>query len=100
MSMGEAGDYYRASTVETDEQGMPKTPGAINGGIYKRQTPEQAPMNYVNVEDIEEYVAKAKGLGATVMMEKMPVPGMGYFAMLMDPQRNMFGIWKSDMSAA
>ena len=99
MPMGEGMDYYMTSTVESDEQGMPKQPGAINGGMFKRMDPNQKPINYVNVESVDEYVAKAKSLGATVITEKMPVPGMGWFAHLMDPDGNAFGVWQVDMAA-
>ena len=92
-------DYYVTSTVETDEQGMPKEPGAINGGISPRMSPDQKPANYVNVESVEEYAGKAKELGATLVMDKMPVPGMGWFAMLIDPEGNTFGLWQTDPSA-
>jgi predicted enzyme related to lactoylglutathione lyase len=29
----------------------------------------------------------------------MPVPGMGWFAQLNDPQGNPFGVWQTDMEA-
>jgi predicted enzyme related to lactoylglutathione lyase len=92
-------DYYVTSTVDTDEQGMPKEPGAINGGIAPRMSPDQRPANYVNVESVDEYAGKAKGLGATLLMDKMPVPGMGWFALMMDPEGNTFGLWQTDASA-
>lgn len=93
-------DYWMVQTVPSDNQGMPTQPGAINGGLYKRQAPQQLPVNYVEVESVEEYTAKAKALGASVIIEKMPVPGMGWFAQLVDPQGNMLGIWQTDPAAA
>jgi len=33
------------------------------------------------------------------MKEKSPVPGMGWFAMLIDPQGTPFAIWQSDSGA-
>ena len=98
MPMGGT-DYYVTSTVESDDKGMPKEPGAINGGIYPRLSAEQVPVNYVNVESVVEYVSKAKGLGAKVSIDKMPVPGMGWFAQLLDPDGNPFGVWQEDPSA-
>jgi uncharacterized protein len=92
--------YYAIMSVPTDEQsGMPKEPGAINGGMYARQAPDQKPVNYVNVESVDEYVSKAKQLGATVVMDKMPVPEMGWYAQLTDPDGNLFGVWQNDPSA-
>ena len=93
-------DYWMVGTVPSDQNGMPTEPGGINGGLYKRQAPGQMPINYVNVESIDDYVGKAKSLGATVSLEKMPIPGMGYFAHLVDPQGNAFALFQGDPSAA
>lgn len=92
-------DYWMLSTVPTDEKGMPTEPGGINGGLTKRMNPGQLPINYVSVESVDDYVAKATKLGASVMLGKMPVPGMGWFAQLTDPQGNPFAIWQDDTSA-
>jgi predicted enzyme related to lactoylglutathione lyase len=99
MDMGEGGAYWVTSTGPTSQEGMPQEPGFINGGIAERMSPDQKPLNYVNVEDVNQYVTKAKGLGAQVLMDKMPVPGMGWFAQLLDPEGNIFGVWQNDMAA-
>ena len=78
---------------------MPLEPGAINGGIYHRQAPTQTTVNYANVESVDDYVKKATSLGARVVMGKMAVPGMGWFAQLSDPEGNVFGLWQTDPSA-
>ncbi len=98
MPMGEM-IYYGTSTVPTDEKGMPTQAGAINGGIMKKMAPEQRPINYTNVESVDQYLDKAKGLGANVIMGRMPVPGMGWYAQLTDPEGNPFGIWQDDQAA-
>ena len=92
-------EYWMLHTVPTDDKGMPTQPGGINGGITRRQNPGHRPINYVQVESLDQYLAKAKGLGARLMLEKMPVPGMGWFAQLLDPQGNPFAIWQDDSSA-
>jgi predicted enzyme related to lactoylglutathione lyase len=33
------------------------------------------------------------------MKERSPVPGMGWFAMLVDPQGNEFAMWQTDPQA-
>ncbi|HLF77310.1 MAG TPA: VOC family protein [Dehalococcoidia bacterium] len=96
MEGGEA--YYGISTGPSGEQG-PTEPGYIGGGLAKRMSPEQQPMNYVNVEDTDAYIKKAQGLGAQVLMGKMPVTGMGWIAQLRDPEGNLFGLWQTDMGA-
>jgi len=100
MTLGGGMDYWNLRTVPTDDKGMPTEPGGINGGLMKRQNPGQGAVNYIDVESVEEYVGKAKAAGATLLVDKMPVPGMGYFAQLVDPQGNPFGIWNTDPSAA
>ena len=94
-------DYRFIKTVDTDEKGAPAKPGAINGGMLTRPAgyTERAFLNYVNVESIESAVARAEGLGAKVMRPKTAVPGMGWFTILMDPQKNVFSLWQQDSAA-
>jgi uncharacterized protein len=35
-----------------------------------------------------------------VMMGKTPVPGMGWFAQLTDPEGNVIAVWETDPAAA
>jgi predicted enzyme related to lactoylglutathione lyase len=91
--------YHVVETVPMDEKGMPTETGGIGGGIAKRTSPDQRPTNYVEVESVDEYAEKAKKLGAREAMGKMPVPGMGFFAILIDPEGNPFGVWENDTSA-
>jgi predicted enzyme related to lactoylglutathione lyase len=94
-------DYHWIKTVDTDAKGAPTQPGGINGGMMKR--PEgyngHAWINYVSVDSLDAYVDHAQKLGAKVMKSKTPVPGMGWFAMLVDPQGNEFALWQTDSSA-
>lgn len=94
-------DYRLIKTVDTDEKGMPTQTGGINGGIMKRPAGYEgrAWVNYVNVESLEASMDRAQKLGATLMKGKSPVPGMGWFAMLIDPQGNPFALWQSDSNA-
>jgi predicted enzyme related to lactoylglutathione lyase len=94
-------DYRMVQTTATDASGHATSPGGINGGIAKRPAGYQmnGSANYVSVESIEATVEKAMKLGARVTKDKMAVPGMGWFAMLMDPQGNHFAIWKPDTNA-
>jgi len=92
-------DYWMVRTVPTDDKGVPTEPG-INGGLMKRPTPEaSAWMNYVTVASLDETVKKAQSIGATVMRPRSSVPKMGWFAILMDPQQNVFAIWQEDPKA-
>ena len=97
--MGGPTDYWLVKTVPTDAEGKPTSPG-VNGGIMRRMMPGQAPVNYISVENVDEFARKAERLGATLVLPKMPVPGMGWFAQLKDTEGNMFAIWQHDPAAA
>ena len=79
-------DYW---FVKTSEE-----PGALAGGMMARQAPGQGIMNYILVEDVSAYTGKAQGLGATVLVPKTEVPGMGWFVVLQDPQSNCIGLFE------
>jgi uncharacterized protein len=91
-------EYWMVGTVPTNEEGMPTRQG-VNGGLMRRMMPEQSIVNYIGVEDVDESVDRAQRLGAKVMMEKHPVPGMGWFAQLTDPAGNVFAVWQTDPQA-
>jgi hypothetical protein len=67
----------------------------INGAVMKRQNPQQPWMNYVDVASIDAAIEKAAKLGATVALPKMPVPGVGAVAAIIDPQGNVCGLWEA-----
>jgi predicted enzyme related to lactoylglutathione lyase len=92
-------EYWMVQTVPTDPQGMPVRPG-VNGGLMRRMFPAQAPVNYISVASVDEFVGKAERLGAKVLMGKHPVPGMGWFAQMADTEGNVFAVWETDPNAA
>jgi predicted enzyme related to lactoylglutathione lyase len=91
-------EYWMVQTVPTDANGMPIRPG-VNGGLMRRMYSGQPPVNYIAVDDVDEFVRKAERLGAKVLVGKQPVPGMGWFAQFNDPEGNVFAIWQTDPSA-
>ena len=94
-------DYRLIRTVDTDDKGMPTQSGGINGGLMKRPAGYEghAFINYVNVDSLDNSVSRAQQLGAKVMKGRSAVPGMGWFAMLIDPQGNPFALWQNDSAA-
>jgi predicted enzyme related to lactoylglutathione lyase len=71
----------------------PDGPG-INGAVMQRQHPQQPWMNYVGVANIDAVIAQATAIGAKVALPKQPVPGVGAFAAIIDPQGNICGLWE------
>jgi len=92
---GQDKEYTIFHTVPTDEKGMLQEPG-VNGGLYKRKDAAQVPVNYIQVESIEEYLDKAVKNGGKVLMPKMAVPGMGSVAWIADPEGNPQGLIQPD----
>ena len=92
-------DYWVIHTVPTDEKGMPQRPG-VNGGMFSRQ-PEQKginPVNYITIENIDEYMKKVSDLDGKILMPKQEVPTVGYIALVMDPEGNQFGLLQPQMT--
>lgn len=87
-------EYWMASTVESDERGMPKKPGAINGGMMKRMAKGESPVIVISVPSLDSYLEKVKEAGGKVVMEKMQVGDIGLYARISDTEGNVIGLWQ------
>ncbi len=86
-------EYWLVNTVETDDKGMPKTPGAINGGMTKKRK-ETGPVIVIKVASIEDALKKAKKEGAQIVLETFPVGNIGLYARIKDTEGNIVGVWQ------
>jgi predicted enzyme related to lactoylglutathione lyase len=96
----EMGGYVVAQTAETDEQGMVKTPGTINGGFYRKtEDPlSHAPSVVIAVEDIKAAMEKVKAGGGEILgamgpdgqrsLEPQMIPGIGLWISIRDTEGN------------
>jgi hypothetical protein len=50
------------------------------------------PTNYISVESVEEYSKKVEAFGGKIVVPKMEIPGLGWWALALDPEGNHFGI--------
>jgi len=73
--------------------------GGVDGGMMKRQNPQQQITNYIDVPSIDESAAKVEKLGGKVVVPKTAVTGMGYFVMCLDTENNVFALWEEDENA-
>lgn len=67
--------------------------GAPVGGLMTLPAAEKAPphwLGYISTPDVDGTVAQAQGLGATVLVKPTPIPKVGSFAVLADPQGAVF----------
>ncbi|VVB87412.1 Glyoxalase/Bleomycin resistance protein/Dioxygenase superfamily protein [uncultured archaeon] len=94
MDTMEGMEYILIGTTPVDENGMPKEPGAINGGMMKRQRPLTSPIITINVENIDDALKNVKKMGGEVVRGKMPVADMGYAAYFKDTEGNIIGLWQ------
>ena len=91
-------DYWIIQTVPTDDNGMLQRPG-VNGGLYPRtpDMPGATQVNYISVENIDEYIDKALTAGGKIIVSKQQIPKIGSFAIVADPEGNAFGLIQPDM---
>ena len=96
----EMGNYVVAQTAETDDKGMVKTPGTINGGFYQKiENPlSHAPSVVISVQDIQQAMKAVVAQGGKILgamdekgqpsMEPMMIPGVGLWISFQDPENN------------
>ncbi|PWU16221.1 MAG: glyoxalase [Verrucomicrobia bacterium] len=84
-------DYWHIDTGGAD--------ASPDGGMMTRKHPGQTITNYVMVPSVTRFMAKVEKLGGKVCMAKTAVPGMGYFAICLDPEKNSFAIWERNEKA-
>jgi predicted enzyme related to lactoylglutathione lyase len=101
-----AGEFY-SNVFGWGQEGFPGSPieytvfknGADGAGGMYQITPEMGPIPphwlvYFAVEDCDAKVQKATELGASIMKPAEDIPGVGRFAILLDPQRAAFALLK------
>jgi hypothetical protein len=87
--------YTTVTTTDTDEQGAPKEPGGINGGLMQRQGQMTAPIITIESDDIDDSLLTVEKLGGSVAAPKMAVGDMGYAAYFTDTEGNIIGLWQN-----
>lgn len=90
--------YILISTVQTDEKQMPKEPGAINGGMFRRGETEDTPDHIsiaIDVKNIDDAIKQIKNAGGLIIKEKMQVGDMGQIAYFKDTEGNILSVWQN-----
>ncbi len=107
----EMGNYVVAQTAETDDKGMIKTPGTINGGFYaKTDSPtSQAPSVVIAVEDINQAVKDVVASGGKILGgmtqdgghtdEPQEIPGVGMWISFQDTEGNRVSLLQPKMKS-
>lgn len=74
---------------------MPTVPGAINGGMFRRQGPVVSPVVTVAVDDIDEALGRIESLGGSTVSPRQKVGSMGWSAYFKDTEGNIVGLWQN-----
>ena len=83
-------DYWR---IQTGGDGY-------GGGLTYR--PIEGPrswVHYVTVDVIDDAIAQVQDLGGSVVRSKAALPKVGWYAVVADPEGNIFALWQHDQSA-
>jgi predicted enzyme related to lactoylglutathione lyase len=82
---------YQLATTGSDGLG-------IDGALYQRRQPDLGVLVYVAVPDVIDALDRAERAGATVVQPKTQIGGVGYSAVLRDPEGNLLGLFESEES--
>jgi predicted enzyme related to lactoylglutathione lyase len=86
-------DYYMIQTGATGANGL-------RGGLTYR--PIEGPrswVHYVSVESLDETVRRLEQLGGSVVRGRTAVPKVAWYAVVADPEGNIFALWQQDPNA-
>jgi len=88
------GNYVLATTTDSDENGMPKNPGAINGGFFQKTNDKAAqyPSVVIAVDNIQEHMRNVEKSGGKVLGEPVDIPGIGMYVSFLDTEGNRVGM--------
>jgi predicted enzyme related to lactoylglutathione lyase len=84
-------DYWMAKTG-TEQPG-------IDGGMSKRIPGQIGMTNTINVPSVDKFVKKITENGGHLIIPKMAISKVGWFAQCTDTEGNMFGIIQLDEKA-
>ncbi len=81
--------------LTTGKQGEP----GIDGGLLRKKAPDQPVVNTVDVPNVDDYTARVTKAGGTIVVPKMPIPGVGWLVYFKDLDGNIVGMMRSDATA-
>lgn len=87
-------EYVMAITAPLDSNRKYKEAGAINGGLFKREKKVNAPVIAIQVASVDEAVKRVEKAGGKVIIPKIMMGNMGYYARVADTEGNVIGVWQ------
>ena len=87
--------YTIVMSGPSDDSG-PTERGFINGGMLARQqAATDRPVLVIDVDSIDETLARIGERGGSTVVGKTPVGDMGFAAYFTDPEGNVMGLWET-----
>jgi hypothetical protein len=92
-------DYTMVSTGPVDDEGMPKEPGFIGGGIAKRAAPLEHPVVTIMVDDLLAAEKAIEKHGGKILQHKQPIGdgSMGFSGYFKDSEGNVVGLFERNL---
>jgi len=93
------GAYVVVTTTESGANGLPKEPGAINGGFFQKtkEAVGHHPSVVIAVTDMQGALKKVKAAGGKLLGEPMDIPGIGLYAGFLDTEGNRVSLLQPSM---
>ena len=88
-------DYTMVTTTESNAEGRPNSPGAINGGMGKRGGPLKNTVVTVIVDDIDAALKLIGKNGGKTVQKKQSIGDMGFTAYFSDTEGNTVGLYQA-----
>ena len=85
------GNYVLVTTRESDENGIPREIGRINGGFYPKniERPMQYPSVVIVVKNIKESMKAISSEGGKVLGEPVEILQFGLYVSFVDTEREV-----------
>lgn len=78
-------------TISTGTKHLP----GVSGGMYKKGSKNQTPLNYVSTPDLNESMAEVERAGGHITVGKKGTANHGFTAIGTDPEGNPIGLFES-----
>jgi uncharacterized protein len=84
--------YWLVRAGADDEAGA-------NGALITRSEVHRTPVVIAGVDDIDAALSRVQQSGGLIAHEKVPIPGVGWSAYVVDSEGNTIGLFQDDTSA-
>ena len=86
-------DYFRIQTGPPEDH-------SIAGGLLNRPIPgPRSWVHYVRVDSIDQTIERVQSLGGKLLRPKAAVPKTAWYAVVEDPEGNIFAVYQHDATA-